>query len=88
MTNSCGNPSSIQPATTSLNEYASCDFRVDINLARRSALDTSQSYSIVMELKTTDGSSQRFTFDASNIKLLNQELDKMAVSFPKCYVYK
>uniref|UniRef100_A0A915CU42 COMM domain-containing protein n=1 Tax=Ditylenchus dipsaci TaxID=166011 RepID=A0A915CU42_9BILA len=77
------------PSTSSLNEYDSCDFRLDFNVARRSALNTNDSYSLLMELKTGNGQqTERFTLDASNLQLLSQELERIAIAFPKCYVYK
>lgn len=42
-----------------------------------------------MEVKTTNNKlSHKFTLDASNLELLNQQVDKILFSFPKCYIYK
>jgi len=71
-----------------IKEYSSCNFRFDINVAKRSLLSMDDSYSILMRLKTRDGNEHTFNLDATTLKFLHDELDRISLSFPKCYVYK
>lgn len=74
--------------SSSINEYASCNIRFDIDVAKRFAANIRDMYSLQMELKTNPQQQHHFIFDAMVLQQLNSELEKINAAFPRCYVYK